>query len=122
MQAKRVRFWTMANGSPVRVTVRSGEETAYAGGIRHEEGFTAWATRWYLDFDQELADAGCDGWFLVEMADAWGRDCDGRWEESSVSHCNLDRLAVRGEGAERYPDWHRVEAGQRDYTAEAAGY
>lgn len=87
---------------------------------QHEEGWSATYTRWALDGDVVTCSTYTDG-----------RDCDGRHSTTCAVVCPVTALAVHdvhdweGDGALlpfRVPAWAERSRGQRDYTAEAAGY
>lgn len=64
-----------------------------------------------------------EGLVRLEISNA-SQDCDGRMDSYRELVCPLDKLEdVIGEddGVES-PDWQSVDAYQRDYAAEAAGY
>lgn len=70
-----------------------------------------------------------DGVMLESYTD--GRDCDGRMSTHGEAFCPFDKLSAivpweyrdNPDAAPfRYPEWQELSRGQRDYSAEAAGY
>jgi hypothetical protein len=110
-----MRFWTWVNDGWVKLSLRPGEYAQSERYRAHDEGGTASGETWEADEHGVCLEAWSDG-----------RDCDGRMETFTRLYCPADRLAVReveidGE-SHMLPDWERVEASQRDHSAEAAGY
>jgi hypothetical protein len=113
------RFWYWINGSPVKITIKLGETITIETGGSHEEGWSREVITFHVWNGCVLQDVYTDG-----------QDCDGRISTSASLRCPFDQLqAVPGcEDAEKilgpslWPKWQRVKSGQRDYSAEAAGY
>lgn len=133
------RFWVYPHcGSPVKLTLRPGQELTTYYGWRHEEGWSAEGDTWTHGGDHVRHEHFTDGC-----------DCDGRLSTTTICTCPLDLLIVREPTTEyprseafsldytvrseflaawegvRWPDWQRQpfpESHQRDYAAEAMGY
>lgn len=112
--------------SGYRYILLTEEDPTLETGESHQtdEGFSAVYTRWTLR----------DG-VVYCQTDTDGRDCDGRMCTTTVFTCPVADLAARevytdgnAEASEsgplpfRVPAWERSGYGQRDYSAEAAGY
>ena len=144
-----IRFWTLVNGSPCKLTVNTdtdggrwshGRKISHSSGGPTDEGWSASGSEYYF------ADGGV---YREWWAD--GRDCDGRMSTQGTDFCRADMLQDRvvveclechdsntyshGDtigscpcGSDSlgiigfYPEWSRVDSSQRDYAAEAAGY
>lgn len=116
MRPRNARFWVWHQDDYVKLTLtpsRPALETYHRSA--HEEGWASRYTRW------ELSDG-----VVLRVSEDDGRDCDGRMSSSEECECQLDRLAAHEvpwiPGAPRLPDWELASRGQRDYSAEAAGY
>lgn len=116
-EARTLRFWDWVNGGWVKIAVRPGQElTRYAGGPA-DEGYHCEDERYEHDGDG-----------VKYTRNAWGRDCDGRYEHSNEAFAHADKLASvqpnadAPAGAPLVPSWVTLRERQRDYTAEAAGY
>ncbi len=113
------RFWTSISGTAVKLSIRDGESFSIQYGGPTEEGYS-YTNETYTRHGSTIA---CE-------IDNTARDCDGQFDSHGESMCFLDRLAVRkGYYTEYhdgrvilYPDWNHVSSGQRDYSAERAGY
>lgn len=107
--ARGIRFWYWSKNSVVKLVLHPGQviETGRSG--RHDEGWSSSSERLYFD--------GVKVW-----RDWWsdGTDCDGRMSASGQD-VMVDPVGHEHHGL-RLPTWERVESGQRDYAAEAAGY
>jgi hypothetical protein len=105
-----VRFWVWWNDSPVRLCLRDSV-TLYSR-WRHEEGWTSVEEQYVRDGD----------WVVTTRIED-GRDCDGRLRVVSIARAHVSALSARTSvDGLRTPDWRRVRAYQRDFTAEKAGY
>lgn len=107
------RFWTVAHGSPVKITIKPGQELVHIDFNYHDEGWSREVNQWIHCGDHVAM------WITSE-----GCDCDGRSEWSADLTCPMDRLAANyheGTGI-HYADFKRERSSQRDYSAEAAGY
>jgi hypothetical protein len=109
------RFIVLTGDSPVLETSERHQ---------HEEGWSSTYTRWELDGD-----------VVTCSTYTGGRDCDGRHSSTFVVACPVGELAAREVYADgndeasvggplpfRVPAWAERSRGQRDYSAEAAGY
>ena len=109
------RYITLTEDSP-RVESSHGGE--------HEEGWSRTDTIWELDGDVVVCTVYDDG-----------RDCDGRLSTTTVVVCPVSDLAAcdvytdgdaeasaSGPLPFRVPAWRERSRGQRDYSAERAGY
>jgi len=110
---RNARFWTLINGSPVRLTLRPGQEIAHRTGGGTDEGYWSEQSVWTHEGDH-----------VQFECDTSARDCDGHMDRSEVGRCNLDQLAVVAFPDESvpYPAWTWGRGRQRDYSAEAMGY
>ncbi len=119
---RNARFWTYANGGPVKITLRPEQSLTYYKAESADEGWSSETVTWTHE-DTHVLREWCDD----------GRDCDGRLTRSGEDQCSLDELQS---GGEPYIDgddpslWEGVvwpaweEAGRRQYDeyAEMAGY
>ena len=114
---KRVRFWVFYRDDYVRLTLTPSRPRLEAGyGGRCDEGWSRSYTAWELDGPVVLRE-WCED----------GADCDGRHSSEGEDVCPIDQLAAHEVPewcgpAPRMPKWERRRSGQRDYSAEAAGY
>lgn len=128
MQPKRtldcdtpVRFWEHVNGGFVKLTLYPGQTLRHSQGGSHDEGWWSRANTWTFDGKEVVNDSLDDG-----------TDCDGRLSRRYVGACPVEKLYARIQEPPYapvvdgkvvgLPDWQEVRSGQRDYTAEAAGY
>jgi hypothetical protein len=111
---KQARFWTHHRSGVVRIKINAGQTLFFSYGGPTDEGYS-WTAEAY-NFDGKTV--------AVEWrTDA--RDCDGPITRTGSAHCSFDRLSSGYEDCEarvRFPAWENGETGQRDYSAEAAGY
>jgi hypothetical protein len=113
---RNARFWVYVNGW-VRLTLRPGQHLAHVRGGPTDEGWRREVNEWTHDGE------GVQWESFTE-----GRDCDGRHEAWWESYCPLDDLHSRSNESDDndapwcLPAWGGDRSGQRDYTAEAAGY
>lgn len=108
------RFWVRINGSPVKLTLRPGEELSHAYGRSTDEGWYRRQDVWHFDG----ATVGCN-WFEDQL------DCDGRLDRYGTYSCRLSDLKAlesQDDYTVVYPRWSHANSSQRDYAAEAAGY
>lgn len=128
------RFWEHVNGGWVKLSLREGDTIEHREGGATDEGYSVT----YLTYEY-------DGQTVTRTAHTDSRDCDGRMSQTTVVECAVDRLATRAPyvpspeeftpTAQRpydetyqpcagamFPTWERVNASQRDYSAEAMGY
>ena len=103
--------------APVLLHLRAGgAPVTFSGGGPNEEGYQYWTDTF------ELVDG-----VVVSESTTQGRDCDGRLDTHMRCVCPVRDLASGTEeqlayGTIHYPCWQLAERGQRDYTAEAAGF
>jgi hypothetical protein len=110
-----VRFWIIAHGSPVRLTLRAGGGSSWSTWKRPaDEGWSAEGAGYSYDAERGI---------VSRYTWTDGVDCDGRLSGEEHATCVHDRLAsfVTPEGL-AVPDWQYGRCRQRDYAAEAAGY
>lgn len=108
------RFWaSAASGSPVKLTLKPGQTLHHHYGSRTDEGWMSESLRFSFN-------AG----FIVCERHSDGVDCDGRLESFATLVCPLrDRAAgYVDEHGVAFPAWKHTDGGQRDHSAEAAGY
>jgi len=112
MNPVTARFWVWHNCGWVRLSLRWGQVIELHEGGPTDEGYIYTREKFTRD------EIGVHSEYHVDA-----RDCDGRFEQFEERFCPYDRLAAVSvdDGINR-PDWHKVEAGQRDHAAEAAGY
>jgi hypothetical protein len=115
-QPPNARFWELINGSPVKITLRPGQELQYSSFHWHDEGWTR-ETYWWRHDGDTIQNTYCND----------GTDCDGRLTRGCSSFARLDQLAVRepygiDDPAVRWPNWQKLDSYQRDAYAEAMGY
>jgi len=99
-----------------RITLKVGHTVTREESHRTEEGFSSTVTEYSFD-----------GEYVTRSTEYSGRDCDGRLDTySTVRAHHLDLAAWKGGEPRRascwYPKWERVEAWQRDHSAEAMNY
>ena len=113
---RNVRFWVYANGTDVRLTLKPGQTLQWEQGGPTDEGWSSNWEQWtYDEYEGRVEREWCHS----------GRDCDGRHEQGGTDDCPFHELEYYppGEWSDvPLPKWERVSSGQRDYTAEAAGY
>jgi hypothetical protein len=107
-----VRFKVWHNGQYTKLTLRPDQTLEFGGSYRTEEGYH-WEYDRYTYHSQAKT-------VTHEFAEG-GRDCDGYSSEKSVWVIDAERLTMAIHPALGM-FWRRIEHGQRDMTAEAAGY
>jgi hypothetical protein len=121
MQTTRnARFWAHINGSPVKITLRPGQQLSHCTGGPTDEG---WSREWHTWTHE--------GDHVHESMGSEGQDCDGRSGWCGEYTCGLDSLhtgnpipdwtvdtPLRG----FYPAWQKYDESRYDEYAEAAGY
>lgn len=118
-QGTNARFWVWRHGGWVKLTLKPDQTLSWGSFHRHDEGWSSETNWWHYDPDRKVIELEC-------FSD--GADCDGRFSTQVSLECPVEDLAAKSlELADRWnppgtPDWKRVEASQRDYTAEAMGY
>lgn len=112
---KNARFFAYINGAPVKITLRDGEAVEHTEGGPTEEGWSYTNHLWSF----------VDGVLTCESATR-ALDCDGRIDHHHVMRCPQSQIRSGGIDDRHvgvvYPAWHVAKSGQRDYSAEAAGY
>lgn len=116
---KRVRFWVYVNDTFVRISLTDGQALTHRAGGATDEGWSSEANVWALEGNTVRHECYQDG-----------RDCDGRLSSEYVTECPVADLGahrISGDdewalSAPALPSWQKVEASQRDYSAEAMGY
>ena len=116
---KNERLWIDWNGSFSKVTVKPGKPVTMYRRSATDEG---WSSEGKTLFIEEGV--------VYEQAETAGRDCDGRSSTYWEGYASTDATRVPYHREDRefmgkpvlLRTWTKVEAGQRDYTAEAAGY
>lgn len=112
------RFWTYANGSLVKLTVRPGQVLHWHEGGPTDEGY-----HWE---GHAIAHTGHK---LIEEVTIRSRDCDGRFDKAysletalPIRRGDEDRFII--DQGEPVLTWTEVPRSyqQRDYSAEAMGY
>ena len=125
------RFWEWINGSFVKITLRPGQTLRWHHGEQTEEGWASIDEEWHYN------ERGNE---IVNRCEEDERDCDGRFQTTSKSTCDLNFLRegyqprcleepdqyspVEVEAAQGviFPKWIKRRAGQRDFEAEKMGY
>lgn len=109
--------WKNTRVALIALTADMGEYTLSYGGLT-EEGYDHTVETYRLDSD-----------YVVLEAYRRACDCDGRLDEHCEVRCHISRLQLRQafdmDGTPypmKFPEWERVSASQRDYSAEAMGY
>jgi hypothetical protein len=114
-----VRLWVWINDSPVKLTLHNMEPVRFGKSGPTDEGYHSERTT--LEYDGEEGK-------IYRYYHEDGSDCDGRLERESESETTP---ALKYSGNDytdetgqliRFPHWTTTTSGQRDYTAEAAGY
>jgi len=119
-QIQTVRFWVLWRGGWVRLALRNGQEIHLEFSEPTDEGF-------FYECDQYC-------WiddFIYRQDFVRQRDCDGLYDHYHDSVCHIldvtkgvviKELFDDPDVPDRAPVWRVTKRGQRDYTAEAAGY
>ena len=119
-QVANARIWVDVNGSPVKITLRPGQELNWAHYGRDEEGYSQTHYQW-----------AWTGTILCETVNFDGSDCDGRTSSHGKYFTTPDKFQANAHVAYderndysgiRFPEWQKLSRRQRDYAAEAAGY
>jgi hypothetical protein len=109
---KAVRFWMWHLEDYVKMTLRQGKPLVWRSAGLTEEGFCRIEERYELD-----------GFFVRNVREESGADCDGHYSRTNVYECVVHDLAAHiTPDKVGVPKWERVSARQRDYAAEAMGY
>lgn len=91
----------------VTITLKPGQSLSWGYGGPNEEGYSYCGYTWELD-----------GGNLRMAMTSDASDCDGRLTQYRDYSARLEDLSRSG----GFPQWREVDASQRDYAAEAAGY
>lgn len=124
-RTRNARFWVMVNLSPVKITLRPGQELSHYSQWQHDEGWASEYRAWTHNGDHVTVEHATDG-----------TDCDGRLSTNSTWTAPLADLSGIEPGGVDYiskldapawqgvtwPNWQRSHASQRDYAAEAMNY
>lgn len=117
---RNARFWVYLNGNgPVKLTLKPGQRLQWGRAWSHDEGWSSESESW--EYDDEIR-------AVVNEWQEDGTDCDGRLTRYGTRYCPVELLQSGNAHDDTdytdiiYPAWQRGECGQRDYTAEAAGY
>jgi hypothetical protein len=109
--AKNARFWVWHGEGYVKLTLKPGQSLSVSRGGPTDEGYYYRSTTWTHEGE------------TVERADySEASDCDGRLDSHCTCVCPIEKLREPSDISVPLPEWERVNAGQRDYAAEAAGY
>lgn len=106
------RFWIGWNGSPVKLTLKPGQELRCFRSWRHDEGWSSLYREWEHDGDEILH---------REIED--GTDCDGHITRAGYYFCDVRDLH-RGSTVDgiTYPAWELESRDINDRFARQAGY
>ena len=115
---RSARFWTyhFAPGEGwVRIILtRERPRAELVRSSRDSEGWSRTVTVWTADFDRQV---------VTRETYADGCDCDGNTSRDCIEECPFSELAAwQGIEGKPTPYWTEIDACQRDYAAEAAGY
>lgn len=117
---KNARFWDFVNGGWCKVTLRPGQSMSWVRFGWTEEGSKCEAIEWEHD-----------GEHVISRLTRDETDCDGRFSTRIDLACPVESLRSvelnEWQAAELplgvlLPDWRKLSATQRDYSAEHAGY
>lgn len=114
MTTTRIRFLTRINDGVVKITLAPGQTLHHFQGRPTDEGWTSTAIRWTFD------GAGVTRETLHRE-----RDCDGLHENGCTFFATAQMLTARCDhltDGHRMPEWSKIDAHQRDHTAEAANF
>lgn len=116
-----LRFWYYVNDGYTKLTLHPGQVLRLICGGAHEEGYS-----WQVD---ELRHVGTH---IERISSSWGRDCDGRHENSTTSVCRPSDIAslptweesesLPHDPSVRLPQWRREDSITFDEYAELSGY
>lgn len=110
---QQARFWHYHVGV-VKIKINAGQTVHHSHGGATDEGYSWTAERYSFD-----------GQTLTCEWSTRSRDCDGRYDRSGVTSCDVARLAAGYNDLEygvSFPDWQQGESQQRDHSAEAMNY
>lgn len=113
MKTKQIRFWHYHNGEAIRVKINAGQCLRHYSGGTTDEGWSSETHCWSFDGDTVTLEWASDG-----------VDCDGRLSSYGESWFAVEDVAAGycDDDGFQFPAWQQGEHGQRDYSAEAAGY
>ena len=106
---RNVRFRVWHNDQYTKLTLRPDQTLEFGRSERTEEGYSWECDRYTYDAETET---------VTHEAFEGGRDCDGYSSEKWIWTIPAKSLTLR----DSFSAWVKVEHGQRDMTAEAAGY
>ena len=107
-QLRNLRFWTWHRGW-VKLTLRPRQQLSHHRIYDNGEGSSHDWSRFTHDGEKLLLEYGSSG-----------SDCDGRHSSHGESFVEIAHVSAPPEPTAL--DWQHGKSGQRDYTAEAAGY
>ena len=117
---RNARFWEWHNNDWVKITLFPGQTLATYRKWRTDEGYREEWNDWTLE----------DG-VVHRVYGSSEKDCDGKVSDHCHQVCSVEDLHDPNQ-PERdtwhdgkritFPAWSRYSIGQRDYSAEAAGY
>jgi hypothetical protein len=111
---KQARFWTDHRGGIVKIKIADGQTLSHSFGGPTDEGYSWSGVTYSFDGRTVTCEWATDS-----------RDCDGRMQHHGVAHCDVERLSqgyCDTDAGVIFPAWEHDEQGQRDHSAEAAGY
>lgn len=117
---RTARFWEFINGTWVKLSLKVGQSVKHVHHSRDEEGYSLEVNRW----------THAENGFVFNAFFMEGTDCDGRVTRGGELRCHVEKLKARErvwhdpdpDAPKLIPKWEKVEAFNRDYSAEAAGY
>ena len=110
---KTARFWVIANGSPVKISLPPGDALGHSTFERTDEG---WRST-YFEYEYEDGE-------VTSTTMKRERDCDGLFDGTYACRCPADELdGCESDFADiRLPRWREGNTTQRDHVAESRGY
>jgi hypothetical protein len=112
-KAITARFYEWINDGWVKISLRPGITLRHYQGGKDDEGAWSRHESW-INVANDCVLSSCG---------SYGRDCDGVVTADADFKCRLEDLqAVRCEDGTRRPEWVKMNARMRDYSAEAMGY
>jgi len=108
------RFWIYWN-EPTKITLKPGQRIQLYRFEKTEEGYHE---EW-MDFEYFASEG-----VVFNQYGTSGRDCDGGFDTMGMRDVRINQLRAvyNGEADVFYPEWRKVQDGQRDFSAEKAGY
>lgn len=107
----KATFWIDWNFRPMLMTLMPGDRIELSKSRTTEEGW-----------EQETTVFCNNGDTIIKTVDWRGLDCDGRLDRSWQGEIEIRKLPKLAGARVVRPEWSNVARGQRDYSAEAAGY